>query len=156
MDLTIDKTVENPYLQRKEVRGTVTFTGATPAQKQIAEALAAKLNSKADAIFVAHVYTVFGAQKATFEAHVYPSKEQLAKVVRLEKKAIDKAAGKAPAEGAKPAEAKPAEAAKPVAKKEEKAAEPKPAEAKKEEPKKAAEAAKPAEAKKEEPKKAEA
>ncbi len=144
MEITIGKTVENPYLQRKEVHGEVTFTGATPSQKQLAEALAAKLNAKADAIFVVHVYTSFGSQKASFEAHVYPSKEQLEKVVRLGKKAKEKLAGKAPAPGAAPsAEAKPAPAAAPAAPK---------AEENKEEPKK--EAPKP-EAKKEEPQKAE-
>ncbi len=160
MEITIEKTAENPYLQRKEVQGEVTFEGATPSQKQIAEALAAKLNAKADAIFIVHVYTGFGSNKARFEAHVYPSKEQLEKVVRLGKKAKEKLAGK-PASGAAPAaEAKPAPAAAPKAeeKKEEprKEAKPAAAETKKEEPKKEApkKEEKPAEAKKEEKKEA--
>ncbi len=143
MEITIGKTAENPYLQRKEVQGEVTFEGATPSQKQIAEALAAKIGAKADAIFIMHVYTGFGSNKAKFEAHVYPSKEQLEKVVRLGKKAKEKLAGK-PASGAAPAaEAKPAPAAAPKA--EEKKEAPKKEEPKKEAPKK--------EEKKEEPKK---
>jgi len=168
MDIAIDKTSENPFLQRKEVHGKVTFTGATPSQKQLADSLATKLSAKSDAIFVQHIYSSFGAQQAKFEAHVYPSKELLDKVVRLGKKAKEKLAGKAPEAGAAPvaapaavaaeapkAEAKPAEAKK-EAKPAEKAAEAKKeaaepaAEVKKEEHKKEA---KPAEVKKEEPKK---
>jgi ribosomal protein S24E len=110
MELTIDKTNENPYLQRKEVHGKVSFTGATPSQKQVADALATKLGAKADAMFVAHVFTSFGAQTATFEVHVYPGKEQLEKVVKLGKKAKEKLAKAAPA--AVPAAAAPAEAPK--------------------------------------------
>jgi ribosomal protein S24E len=160
MEITIGKTTENPYLQRKEVHGEMSFTGATPSQKQLADALAAKLGAKADAIFVLHVYNEFGSQKARFEAHIYPSREQLEKVVRVGKKAKEKAAGK-PASGTAPAaEAKPAAAPKAEEKKEAPKKEAKPAEARKEEPKKEAKPAeKPAEArkepKKEEPKKAE-
>jgi ribosomal protein S24E len=150
MDITISKTNENPFLQRKEVHGEVSFTGATPSQKQLADALATKLGAKADAIFIVHVFTNFGSQKAKFEAHVYPSKEQLEKVVRLGIKAKEKAAGKAPAPGAAPAAAPAAPA--PAPKAEEKKEAPKKEEPKKEEAKK--EAPKP-EAKKEEPKKAE-
>ena len=178
MDITIEKTNENPYLQRKEVHGKVSFQGSTPSNKQLADALATKLGAKADAISVKHIFTNFGAQNATFEAHVYPSKELLEKVVRLGKKAKEKlakgaAAAAAPAAAPAPAaaapaapaeapkvEAKPAEAAKPAEKKEEPKKEApkkeeKPVEKKAEAPK-PAEAAKPVEAKKEEPKKAEA
>jgi ribosomal protein S24E len=129
MDITLGKTIENPYLQRKEVHGKLSFTGATPSQKQLADALATKLGVKADVIFVAHLFTTFGAQSGTFEAHVYSSKEQLGKVVKLGKKAKENLAKAAPASApatapAAPAEAKPAEAAKAEApKKEEKKAE---------------------------------
>ncbi|MEM4240144.1 MAG: hypothetical protein QXM31_02620 [Candidatus Woesearchaeota archaeon] len=134
MEVAVESTRENSYLQRKEVFGSVSFTGQTPSQRQLADALAAKLNAKADAIFVVHIYTSFGSQKASFEAHIYPSKEQLDKVVRLGKKAKEKLAGK-PAPGAAPAAA-PVAAPKAEEKKEAKPAE-KPAEPKKEEPKKA-------------------
>ena len=149
MELAIEKTDENPYLQRKEVHGKVTFTGATPSNKQFADALATKLSSKADAIAVQHIYTSFGSQQATFEAHVYVSKEQLEKVVRLGTKAkakLGKAAPATPAEAPK-AEAKPAEAKKEETPAEKAAAKPEA---------KAAPAEKAAEPKKEEPKKAEA
>lgn len=129
MEISIEKTIENPYLQRKEVHGTITFTGPTPSQKQLADALASKTGAKAEAIFVVHVFTEFGSQKATFEAHVYSSKEVLDQVVRLGSKAKEKIAGKAPAPGAAPAEKK--EEKKEVPKEEKKPAE------KKEEPKKA-------------------
>src|SRR5574341_617301 len=92
MEITVKKTDKNQYLQRKEVHGSVTFTGATPSQKQLADALATKLGVKADVIFINHVYTSFGAQSAAFEAHVYASKEQLDKTVRLGKKAKEKLA----------------------------------------------------------------
>lgn len=134
MEISIGKTNENTYLQRKEVHGAVAFTGATPSHKQLADALATKLGAKADAIFIVHVFTNFGTQKAEFEAHVYSSREQLEKVVKLGKKAKEKAAGK-PASGASPAaEAKPAAtpaaAPAPAPKVEEKKEEPKKAEVK--------------------------
>ncbi len=134
MDLTIDKTNENQYLQRKEVRGKVSFTGATPSHKQLADALATKLSAKADAIFIEHVFTSFGSTTAAFEAQIYASKEQLDKVVRLGKKAKEKLAKGAAAPTAAPAApAVPAAEAKPAEKKEEA----KPAvETKKEAPKK--------------------
>ncbi len=134
MDITINKTNENPYLLRKEVHGKVSFTGATPSQKQLADALATKLNAKADAIFVSHIYTRFGSQAATFEAHIYPSKEQLEKVVRLGKKAKAKLGKAAPAPAAAPVEKK--EEPKLAEKKEETKPVAKATEAKKEEPKK--------------------
>ena len=146
MDITIEKTNENQYLQRKEVHGKVSFQGATPSNKQLADALATKLGVKADAISVRHIGTTFGAQNASFEAHVYPSKELLEKVVKLGKKAkekIAKAAGAAAAAAPAAAPAAPAEAPKPEVKKEA----PKPAEEKKPVA---------AEAKKEAPAKAEA
>jgi len=155
MELTINKTNENLYLSRKEVYGKVTFQGATPAQKQLADALAQKLGVKADTIFVQHLHTAFGSQSGTYEVHVYSSKEQLDKVVRLGKKAKEKlakpaapAAGAAPAEAAKPAAAAadqpksalPADAPKAEEKKAEAkpAADAKKAEAKPAEPKKEA------------------
>ncbi len=105
MEIMISKTTENPFLQRKEVQGEIVFEAATPSQKQLIDALATKLNAKADAIFITHIYTGFGVKKARFEAHVYPSREQLEKVVRLGKKAKEKLAGgpAAPAAGAAPA-----------------------------------------------------
>jgi ribosomal protein S24E len=151
MDITIEKTNENMYLQRKEVHGKVSFQGATPSNKQLADALATKLGVKVDTISVRNISTTFGAQAGVFEAHVYTNKEALDKVVRLGKKAkekIAKAAGAAPA--AAPAAAAPAAAPAPAAEA------PKP-EVKKETPK-PAEEKKPAaaEAKKEAPAKAEA
>jgi len=132
MDITIEKTNENMYLQRKEVHGKVSFQGATPSNKQLADALATKLGVKVDTISVRNISTTFGAQAGTFEAHVYTNKEALDKVVKLGKKAkekIAKAAGAAPAAAAAaPAAAAPAaEAPKPEVKKET----PKPAEEKK-------------------------
>ena len=144
MDITVEKTNENPYLQRKEVHGKVSFTGSTPSNKQFADALATKLGVKADAIAVQHIFTTFGAQAATFEAHVYANKEALDKVVKLGKKAKEKIA-KGAAAAATPAAA-PAAAAPAAPAAEAPKAEAKPAEVKKEEPKK--EAPKPAEEKK--------
>ncbi len=128
MEISIEKTIENPYLQRKEVHGTIAFTGATPSHKQLADSLASKMGTKAEAIFVVHVYTEFGSQKATFEAHVYASKEIMDKVVRLGSKAKEKIAKmtekkEEPKKEEKPAEKK--EEAKPAEKKEEKKEEPK-------------------------------
>ncbi len=80
MELHVKQDKKNALLHRKEVDGTLSYTGATPSNAQLQEALSKKFNTPADAIEVKHIYGAFGAQNATFTAHVYDSKENLLKV----------------------------------------------------------------------------
>ncbi|MBI4146376.1 hypothetical protein HY489_03495 [Candidatus Woesearchaeota archaeon] len=94
MDLGTTKEKENKLLKRKEVTGSLAFTGATPSNAQLQEALAKKYNSAADAIEVKHIYGKFGETTANFEAYVYESKEQHDKIEpkKKEKKQGEQAA----------------------------------------------------------------
>ena len=94
MELTI-KEKTNPLLHRKELTGDITFTGATPSNKQVQEELARKMGTQAELIAIRHVYGEFGGGKATFEAYAYETKEQFDKIEP--KKKIAKAAAGAPA-----------------------------------------------------------
>ena len=80
MDITIATNKENPLLKRREVQGTISFTGPTPTYPQLQQALAAQLKTKEDVIAIKNIYTQFGAPKATFFANVYETAEQLKKV----------------------------------------------------------------------------
>ena len=144
MELEIKETKENKVLQRKALTGELSFTGATPSNKALQEAIAKKLGVKSEVVIVRHIYGKFGGGTAKFEAIVYDSKEQFDKIEQKTKKqkeaeaAAIEAAAKAKEEAAKAPEKKeaPKEEAKPAEKKEEVKEAPK--EEKKEEVKEAA------------------
>ncbi len=79
MDIEIKTEKQNPFLERKEIRGELKFTGATPSNKQLKEELAKKIAIEEDRIVVKHIYGRFGNEKAKFEAYAYSTKEKLEK-----------------------------------------------------------------------------
>ena len=89
MELHIKQDKKNALLHRKEVEGTLSYQGATPSNAQLTEALSKKFGVGADSIAVKHIYGSFGAQNATFDAHVYDSKEHLLKVEPKQKVKAD-------------------------------------------------------------------
>jgi len=123
MELEIKETKENKVLQRKALTGELSFTGATPSNKALQEAIAKKLGVKSEVVIVRHIYGKFGGGTAKFEAIVYDSKEQFDKIEQKTKKqkeaeaAAIEAAAKAKEEAAKAPEKKEEEA--PAEKKEE-------------------------------------
>lgn len=94
MEVEISMKKENPLLKRTELEGTISFTGATPSNVQLADELAKKLNVAKDVVLIRHIYGVFGGLKARFEAVVYASVDDLKKI---EPKKKEKAAAAAPA-----------------------------------------------------------
>ena len=136
MDIQI-KEKENVLLQRKELTGTISFSGSTPRNTDVQAEIAKKLSVDKDLIVMKHIYTTFGDTKARFEAFAYANKEQR---VKLE--------GKLPEP---PAEEKK-EAEKPAAAPAEVKEEPKAEEKKEEAPAEAKEEAKAEETPKEEAK----
>ncbi len=96
MEIEIKEKKDNTLLQRQEVTGEITFTGATPSNKQLQEELAKKLGVQPEVLIIKHIYGRFGEGKAKFEAVAYATKEQLTKI---EPKKKEKAAapGTAPA-----------------------------------------------------------
>lgn len=113
MKLTITEKKENPLLNRLEVKGSLSFTRATPSNEETKKAVANELKTTTDLVVVKGIYTVFGETKAVFNADVYKKKEDLESTEPRPKKAKKREAEKKPAE--KPAEEKPKEE-KPVEK----------------------------------------
>lgn len=145
MNLKIKTQTENKLLSRKELKGHIDFSGATPSNDEVAKKIADNLKSDLDLVVLKGIYTQFGKTHATFEALVYDNKEskdQIEPVTKHQKEKIKKAAE----------EAKKAAEESAKKKEEEKKAADKPEEKSKEE-KKAPEEAKPAESKPEEDKK---
>ncbi len=101
MEITVKNKKENPLLQREELTGEITFTGATPSNQQLKEELSKKIGAQQEVIVIRHIYTTFGGGKAAFEAVAYKSKEQLDKI-EPKKKAPKAAPGAAPAAPAAP------------------------------------------------------
>lgn len=134
MDIKIVSEKTNPLLARKEYLFEVAHPeGPTPKRDDVRKTLAEVLKVPKDRLILEWMRARFGTQHSRGSAHVYDSKEAVAKVVRshilirngLKEKPQKGAA--APAEAEKPAE-KPA--AKPAEKAAEKPAEAKPADAK--------------------------
>lgn len=101
MEIEIKTKKENPLLQRNDIHGTISFTGATPSNKQLQEELAKKLGVQPELVAIRGIYGKFGTEKAAFEAVAYATKEQFDKI---EPKKKEKAAAAQP--GAAPAAAK--------------------------------------------------
>jgi len=82
MDVQITSEKENPLLKRKEVSFQLEHgqAGSTPARLEIRKAVAGKLKTSEDLVFVKRFNTKTGTHVARGIAHVYDSVEQ-AKVV---------------------------------------------------------------------------
>ena len=80
MEITIKTQKENQLLQRKEITGEAAFSGATPSNKEVKEAIAKKLNTDAGTIAVKKITGSFGGINAKIEAFAYSTKEQLEKI----------------------------------------------------------------------------
>lgn len=130
MELEIKERNENKLLGRLEIKGNVTFEGATPSNDVIKDVLAAELKADKGLIVVKYIHSQFSHREADFLACIYDSKEKMEKIEmstkHLRKKAEEekkKAAEAAAAE--KKAEEKPVEEAPKEEKTEEPAEEPK-------------------------------
>jgi len=88
------KITENKLLHRKEVTGTLAFTGATPSNKEVQAKLAEHFKVAPEQVAVKHIYTDFGKPFAKYEANIYDSKEALLKI-EPKKKAVAAAAASA-------------------------------------------------------------
>ncbi|MBD3318792.1 hypothetical protein GF342_02695 [Candidatus Woesearchaeota archaeon] len=75
MELDITNTVDNVLLGRKEIKATLKYTGTTPSNAQVQEAIAAKVNGSKEQTVVKSIYTAFGGNRAKVTAFVYESAE---------------------------------------------------------------------------------
>ena len=78
-----------PLLQRKEVSGTISFTGPTPSLAAVTQALASHYKVGEELVAVTKVMTRFGFQQAAFAASVYttPEAKKAIEPLHREKKA---------------------------------------------------------------------
>jgi small subunit ribosomal protein S24e len=129
MEVEIKDKKENPLLNRTEIWFKIAHdAAATPAKKDVREALAKMTNSQKERVVVDHMNTVFGKGETVGYAKVYKSKQDAVNVERSAvkirhglaepKKKGEKKEGEAAAAPA--AEAKPAEAPAPAPKEKEK------------------------------------
>ncbi len=131
MQLKLLEKKENPLLSRSEVKGELTFDGATPKEADVKKLLATTTKSDEKLVKVKNIYTHNGHQKADIHAHIYTDEKVMKELEKEKKKKGDKKAPKSGAPAA-PAEQPKKEDKKEEAKKEEDKKEEKP----KEKPKK--------------------
>lgn len=89
MKVEINKRDDNPFLERKELEGTIEHSGAaTPSAESLKEYLAKELNVDSDSIEIDKIFTIHGMQKSKFwakELDVKESKKTKAKGAKKEK-----------------------------------------------------------------------
>ena len=66
---------EMPLLKRKEVRGTLQFSGATPARAALTQEIASRYHAAEGTVVVKRIHATFGFQQAGFTAYVYDAPE---------------------------------------------------------------------------------
>ena len=118
MQLTIKNKNKNLLLERTEVDGSVSFTGKTPSNLDLAEVLAKELKKDSSLIIIKNIYTEFGQQNAQFKAVAYDNKEAKNKnevMTKHIKKKIEAAAKKVEEEKKSVEEAKQKEVEEKVA-----------------------------------------
>jgi len=110
MKITLSNETENPLMNRKVLKGDIAFEGATPGRYEMKLELAKELKLNPSLLILRRVINVFGDRKVIFEAHVYKSEAELAKVNKAILDKNKKPEPKESGEGQKPAEGKPQEA----------------------------------------------
>ena len=71
IEITIKNDTENPFLERRDVKFTVTSDGATPKANDVRTALAAKLKVPDKNILIEHIYQKMGLSESDCIAKVY-------------------------------------------------------------------------------------
>ncbi len=73
MQLNIKNKNENSFLKRTEVQGTVTFSGATPSNKDIAAAVGKAVGKDVENVVIRSIKTIFSQNEANVDAVIYHS-----------------------------------------------------------------------------------
>jgi small subunit ribosomal protein S24e len=83
MEVEINEKKENPLLNRTEIRFKIVHeAAATPAKKDVREALAKATNTAKDRVVVDNMNTIFGKGETVGYAKVYKSKQDAVNVER--------------------------------------------------------------------------
>lgn len=113
MDIKVLEEKNNPLLQRREVKFSVSHNLGTPSREEIKGKLAAYLNSKPELVIIERMRSQFGMRETRGYAKIYETQERLKSVetehiIQRNTKKEAKKEGEAAAAATK-AEAKPAE-----------------------------------------------
>ena len=83
MEITINEKIDNPLLNRTEIRFECTYQGdATPKVLEVKNRLVATLNVDKNLLVVHNLKPSYGEGKANGYAKLYDSEESLAKIER--------------------------------------------------------------------------
>ncbi|RLE47806.1 hypothetical protein DRJ25_01530 [Candidatus Woesearchaeota archaeon] len=80
MEINITEEKNNEFLKRKELKGTITFTAATPSKTEVTKKLSEMTKTDEKLTLVKHIHTQFGSQKAKFIAYIYENEEMKNKI----------------------------------------------------------------------------
>ncbi|HLD80021.1 MAG TPA: hypothetical protein VJA18_05680 [Candidatus Nanoarchaeia archaeon] len=83
MDITFTEKKENSLLGRTEVKGMLTFEGATPSNAQVSEAIAKHFKTEVANVVLRKVHTKYSKHEATVEGVVYTTLDARKKMERL-------------------------------------------------------------------------
>ena len=98
MQLNIKQKNENSFLKRTEVTGTVTFSGATPSNNDVAAAVGKAVGKGAENVVIRKIKTIFSQNCADVEALVYhtaDAKKSTEPMTKHMKKKLEEEAKKA-------------------------------------------------------------
>jgi len=83
MQLTINEKKENILLNRREIKGTVSFENATPSNKEIIEAVGKQMHADPSVIVIKHIHTIFSHREAIVNAVIYDKLETRQKMEHI-------------------------------------------------------------------------
>lgn len=71
MKMEIIEKIKNPFLERTEIVGELSYEKETPSRDAVKKAVAEQLKANEKLIVVRHIYPVFGFKKAKVIANLY-------------------------------------------------------------------------------------
>jgi len=80
MEVKITEKKENILLGRIEIKAHIKFSGATPSNVLVTEALAKEFKSTPELVLIKHIYNQFSLQEALVTAEIYKTAESKKKV----------------------------------------------------------------------------
>ncbi|HMK45221.1 MAG TPA: 30S ribosomal protein S24e [Methanocella sp.] len=80
MEIKVLEERNNPLLQRREVKFSVSHNLGTPSRQEIKDKIAAYLNSKPELVIVERMRTQFGKRETRGYAKIYETPERLNRV----------------------------------------------------------------------------
>ena len=81
LEIKISNKTEQPLLSRTQLDGILSFDSATPSRTEVTKKIAEAMKTDLAVVTVSSIDTDFGQKSAKVTAHIYKTKEDLAKYV---------------------------------------------------------------------------